>query len=294
MAHHDVITCNKPTTLRQQLRKPWSLPNEDMFKCTGENWVLVLLDQCNAELRAKLIFLWWRSWHLRNNAIFGDGKCGIQQSANFIQSYLSTFVQANSQEAATDAKGKKCLMPPNAETSKKRECTQAWTKPNPGWLKMNVDAGLCAQNNTGSWGAILRDAEGNVILSAWGFLQHCLDATTAECIAMLEGAKAIVAYTPSSVIVEGDNALVINELKLEGPGKSMLSNIFAETKNTLQMLPGFEIRKINRSANVAAHGLAKFASLVGSGGLLLGSVPPCVLDQTQIDCKHIGMSNDVS
>ncbi|KAM0906033.1 hypothetical protein ACQ4PT_017007 [Festuca glaucescens] len=51
------------------------------------------------------------------------------------------------------------------------------------------------------------------------------------------GAKAIVAYTPSSVIVEGDNALVINELKLEGPGKSMLSNIFAETKNTLQMLP---------------------------------------------------------
>lgn len=180
-------------------------------------------------------------------------------------------MQANSQEAATDAKGKKCLMPPTAETSKKRECTQAWTKPNPGWLKMNVDAGLCAQNNTGSWGAILRDAEGNVILSAWG-------ATTAECIAMLEGAKAIVAYTPSSVIVEGDNALVINELKVEGPGKSMLSNIFAETKTTLQMLPGFEIRKINRSANVAAHGIAKFASLVGSGGLLLGSVPPCGSD----------------
>jgi ribonuclease HI len=149
-------------------------------------------------------------------------------------------------------------------------------------------------NNTGSWGAILRDAEGNVILSAWGSLQHCLDATTAECIAMLEGAKAIMAYTPSSVIVEGDNALVINELKLEGSGKSMFSNIFAETKNTLQMLLGFEIRKINRTANVAAHGLAKFASLVGSGGLLLGSVPPCVLDQTQIDCKHIGMSNDVS
>jgi ribonuclease HI len=113
---------------------------------------------------------------------------------------------------------------------------------------LNVDAGFCAETISGSWGAILRDASGFVILSAWGKLDHCQDAAIAECLAMLEGSKAIFAYATSSVIIEGDNALVIEELKLRGPSKSKLANIATDTRNSLRMLPGFEIRKINRTA----------------------------------------------
>jgi hypothetical protein len=141
-----------------------------MFSFTGENWVLTLLDQCNEVTRAKLLFLWWRSWHLRNNAIFSDGKCGIQQSANFIQSYLSTFLQVNTHEMATDIKGKKPISAEIETTVKARKSEDTWTAPAPGWLKLNVDAGFCVETNSGSWGAIHRDASGSVILSAWGIL----------------------------------------------------------------------------------------------------------------------------
>jgi hypothetical protein len=98
-----------------------------MFSFTGENWVLTLLDQCNEVTRAKLIFIWWRSWHWRNNVIFSDGKCGIQQSANFIHSYLSTFLQVNTHEMATDIKGKKPILAEIRTTVKARKSDDTWT-----------------------------------------------------------------------------------------------------------------------------------------------------------------------
>jgi hypothetical protein len=42
-------------------------------------------------MRDKLMFIWWRAWHHRNNLIFGDGKASIQNSVNYLQNYLATL-----------------------------------------------------------------------------------------------------------------------------------------------------------------------------------------------------------
>jgi hypothetical protein len=237
-------------------------------------------------MRSKLLFLWWRSWHLRNNSIFGDGKCSVEQSASFIQSYLTSFMQVKKSELDLDIKGKKAVnqiidsMPHQA-----KEPRTTWTKPAEGWYKLNVDAGFSHESNNGSWGAVLRDHEGKVVLSAWGIIPYCQSAEIAEAIATLEGTKAVLPVAAIPVILESDCATVVNELKMEGTSKSPMSFILSETRGMLLLLPEYKVEKVSRTGNFVAHDLACFGRCVWSGDVLVSAIPPCAVESAQRDCN---------
>jgi hypothetical protein len=44
----------------------WNLPPENKLSYTGQDWVLVLLDSLNQEMRSKLMFIWWRAVSTRS------------------------------------------------------------------------------------------------------------------------------------------------------------------------------------------------------------------------------------
>jgi hypothetical protein len=46
---------------------------EHKFRDTGHEWVLLFLKQCSEEVRSKLLFMWWRSCHIRKKTIFAMG-----------------------------------------------------------------------------------------------------------------------------------------------------------------------------------------------------------------------------
>jgi hypothetical protein len=124
----------------------------------------------------------------------------------FLQSYLVSFQQRDSQTYYTSKKGKKAITDlRNGEPNQKKEAKEPWRRPDTGWTKLNVDASFSAEQNSGTWGAILRDDTGNVIISAWGLIDRCLSAEIAEALACLEGVKAIlpVVAKPWSPIVPG-------------------------------------------------------------------------------------------
>ena len=74
--HHAMVWCTKAVALRHALRQVWDLPEESLFIYTGPEWMLVL-NTVNKEARAKLMFLFWRTWHLRNDIIFGKEESHI-------------------------------------------------------------------------------------------------------------------------------------------------------------------------------------------------------------------------
>jgi hypothetical protein len=43
--HHAIINCTKAKAPRQILREAWSLPDEENLRPTGNDWVLVMLNQ---------------------------------------------------------------------------------------------------------------------------------------------------------------------------------------------------------------------------------------------------------
>lgn len=73
------------------LRDTWNIHEEEFFKFSGLDWLLILLDQLNLRQLEQILFIFWRAWHLRNDLIFGKGKVSATVSVNYVQNYWSAF-----------------------------------------------------------------------------------------------------------------------------------------------------------------------------------------------------------
>jgi ribonuclease HI len=285
-SHHAMIKCTKAIALRQCLKEHWDLPSDDVFRYTGEDWVLVLLSRLDENMRAKILFMWWRIWHMRKNIIFDDGKCGIQQSALFLRSYHESL-QASDRHDVQDLKGKQALIV-KSESAKRKETNsvEVWQKLQPGWAKINTDASFCLNNATGAWGAVLRNSTGDVLLSAWGPLSHCVSATEAEASAMLNGLKAIIPIYFGPLQVESDSAILVNELRDAAPSRSIIAGTVRDIKNILMSMPDALVLKINRDGNKVADMLASLGCRESCECVLIGSAPSCLMELINFDCNQ--------
>jgi hypothetical protein len=90
-AYHAVARCTKAVGLRHALRDHWKLPPEHTFRYTGNDWLLILLNQLDDSSRSRVLLLFWRAWHLRNNVIYENGKEPISKSVKFLLSYATAL-----------------------------------------------------------------------------------------------------------------------------------------------------------------------------------------------------------
>jgi hypothetical protein len=81
--YHAVVRCSKATALRAEMRRHWTLPTKELLHYTGPAWLLLLLQELNEDQRAKIMMVFWRAWHLRNDIIHGkgQGQCRIRQGS---------------------------------------------------------------------------------------------------------------------------------------------------------------------------------------------------------------------
>ena len=93
---HALVKCPKAYALLMAMRDILDPPGEEVFKHSGSDWFLILLDQLNATLRNQIIFIFWRAWHLWNDLIFGTGKELVSASANFVENYFKACYSNNS------------------------------------------------------------------------------------------------------------------------------------------------------------------------------------------------------
>ena len=171
------------------------------------------------------------------------------------------------------------------DNQRRRRTEQTWEKPPENWNKLNVDASFLSDQNKGAWGAVLRDHNGNVLLSVWGCIPHCQSAEAGEAIACREGVNAILHISHNPVILECDNVAVVNELQSRQRSKSAISMIISDVKARISSLPDFKISKVNRLGNFAAHSLAGLGLREWNHGVLMNAVPECAVGTIQKDCN---------
>ena len=75
--HHAMVRCTFASALRHALRQSWNLPEDSAFTYTGPDWILALLNSANKDIRVKLMLLFWRIWHHRNDNVFWSDQCPI-------------------------------------------------------------------------------------------------------------------------------------------------------------------------------------------------------------------------
>jgi hypothetical protein len=61
------MSCMKEKYLREGLSNVCNLPPEPNHIFTRSGWVVFMLDKLNKGMRNKMMFLWWRAWHHRDN-----------------------------------------------------------------------------------------------------------------------------------------------------------------------------------------------------------------------------------
>ncbi|KQJ96680.1 hypothetical protein BRADI_3g26650v3 [Brachypodium distachyon] len=278
---HAVMTCTKARYLRDCIRKKWNLPPEHELQMSGSDWVLVLLNKVNVDTRVLLLFLWWRAWHLKNDIIFGKGDASVESSAHFLFNYVDSLGSLNQRCIRTVSNSKAPVVPapvvPSCDPAPK--CVSRWKPPPMGFVKLNVDASFIPDNLLAAWGAVLRDSNGDVLGSAWNFIDHCPSAETGEVIACLEGLKNACTWTSLPLILECDCASVVEAINCNGPVRSSIYEVIALLKELLLPAPGISCQKVDREANGAADCIARQAVKELSGGVLRDSVPSCAMCQ---------------
>jgi hypothetical protein len=241
------------------MRKFWSL----QFMKNDNDWLLMLLSSVQKEVKARILLLLWRSWHLRNDIIHGKGLATVKGSAEFLVSYASSLKICNDiggQEPSDKRKevvweGVVNLSKPEAHHEVKEP--QCWGPPPEGWVKLNTDAGFCHLIGQASTGIVVRDSNGSMLLSAWRSIRHGGGADQAEAEACLQGIRLVTEWIKQPVCVESDCANLIQAISQKEEDRSRWAGIIKEIQATGDILPGCRFSNIKREANQVAHELCQ-------------------------------------
>jgi hypothetical protein len=160
---------------------------------------------------------------------------------------------------------------------------QRWLLPPRGHVKLNVDGAYSADGRTGI-GMVLRDYHGMVIFAACRQLLNCRDALEAELLAIEEGVKLTLLWTPMHFTVESDCLEGIKWIQQNTPNISVHAFRINAIRDLLRERDT-KLVKISRDANNASHELAKLGRIQGKTEMSLGAPLPEIAEIIVSKCN---------
>ncbi|KAE8770517.1 hypothetical protein D1007_57718 [Hordeum vulgare] len=154
-----------------------------------------------------------------------------------------------------------------------KDRVQRWTKPPPGWTKLNIDGDYSEGNKTGGAGMILRDEEGQVIFSSCRYLRTCSSALEAELMACLEGISIARVWSELPMIVELDCSCAVQMIVEEGIDRSPHATLVMQLKQALGEIGEHVISHVVRSRNALADALARLGRINHRTAVWLRGIP---------------------
>lgn len=126
-----------------------------------------------------------------------------------------------------------------------------------GKLKINSDGAYIAETGEGGWGFVIRDSEGEVILSSAGRISYLLDAFQAEVVACLAGARAANALGMGHVVFETDSIILKQAMDADDHRLAATGGLIYELKKLIgSSFLSCSFVFAPRECNRVAHALA--------------------------------------
>ena len=154
--------------------------------------------------------------------------------------------------------------------------------PQPGYLKLNIDASVFPSSNHIGIGAAIRDDKGSFLGAMAISVVGSFSPFVAECLALREGLRFAKEIECVDIVVETDAINVVSavednrELSTEGPILEDVKQLFAQLRST-------GIHHIRRSANHVAHLLARFGFNSKCTNVWISETPSVVSNAVSID-----------
>ncbi|GMN43800.1 hypothetical protein TIFTF001_012998 [Ficus carica] len=238
---------------------------EDRRARSFADFLRVLSTEVSSVDLALVCWLAWKLWSERNKVVHG-GEVGDPQS--IFDFSIASFGEWQSLNRAPT---QPCFVG-----------SDVWSPPQPGYLKLNIDASVFPSSNHIGIGAAIRDDKGSFLGALAISVEGSFSPFVAECLALREGLRFAKEIECVDIVVETDAINVISaikdnrELSTEGPILEDVKQLFAQVRS-------IGIHHICRSANHVAHLLARFGFNSKCTNVWISETPSVVSNAVSID-----------
>ncbi|XP_060959370.1 uncharacterized protein LOC133030594 [Cannabis sativa] len=134
-----------------------------------------------------------------------------------------------------------------------------WQPPNLGSYKLNIDVTLNANKNIIGVGAIVRDAASCVVATFSKSIIGNFASHEMEAKALFHSLNWLLQMQLSIDHIETDALMVSKALHTPTTILTAFDDLILDISSLLSFFPRVVVTHVKRSANMAAHGLAKYA-----------------------------------
>jgi ribonuclease HI len=296
LALHAVTQCTKAKALWHEMRTIWKLPDRNMLKYTGPDWLPVMLGRLSKEEKARTLLIMWRAWYMRNDMIFGAGRETVTGSAKFLENYDITLssIKSSGMHESSD-KGKRKMgdylrneLGNENQISRILKEGQSWKPPEEGWVKLNTDAGFCPLSGKASTGIVVRGPSGEILLTTWRTIRSCASPEEAEAEACLQGAKLVAQWIKQPTFIEMDCQTLVKAIVAPELDRAAWAGLVEEIRTVMATLP--EV-KVKREGNKVAHLLAQHALRCWECVVRHFSMPDWICQQVNVEAVGAGRNS---
>jgi ribonuclease HI len=219
--------------------------------------VSVILSE-KEEMATLMVITLWSLWTNRN-AFREEGRGRrAEELARAIRIYANETSQSQ------------CAPKPHNSVSRVK-----WSKPPEDFLKLNCDGSFIKETRAGSWGFLIRDHDGDVVLTGRGKINNALSAFHSELIACLQGVQVASDLGIGKLILETDALNVQQAVQAKGFDTRPEGGLIEELKSLARSnFNAFVCNFLGRDGNRAAHALAALGYSCIEGEALITSTIP--------------------
>jgi ribonuclease HI len=154
-----------------------------------------------------------------------------------------------------------------------------WSKPEPRFMKLNVDVAYYDDSRSGSFGAVIRDYQGNFMGAKCDIIPSAASASMAEAIATREGLMLANSMGINRLIVESDSIETVEACTGEARWWNESAAFYADCIDISSSIGTVSFKFCPREANQVAHEIAKFCFLNALNCNWVDDPPSFLLDR---------------
>ena len=156
-----------------------------------------------------------------------------------------------------------------------------WSKPQPGWVKLNTDSSMFGDPKKAG-GGVIQNSEGDWVV---GFVKKFenVSSITAKLWAFKEGFLMAKQLGIENLCVDLDAAFLVYLITNPSVVNLNLESLLSDYKNLTKMFPNCLVTHVYREANCCANRLAKMGTTLYIDYLFLYNPPPMVVNLLALD-----------
>ena len=207
--HHLFLDCPFSKDVLESLifsSVPISLPSAEASS-SFVDYLCSIKYVCGSHQMRIIAVFWWFIWYARNQLVFRQDPISPRSVVEMIKTFMNKLNKVEMARCGEDL----ISSSPVCGHSAGRDAV-AWVRPPAQFAKLNID-GSVLKNGSASYGFVLRDDEGKVLLSGASSIPPDLSILVAEAWGLREGIRGALFLGVKNIIIEGDNLSVIQAIK---------------------------------------------------------------------------------